>query len=136
MREFSFFVEGVARPKGSMQAFAKGGKINMVHASNKLKGWQTEIEHAARDAIGDHEKMEGAVQVIATFFMKKGKSVKRDRPYVAPDLDKLLRTLCDALQNTIIFNDCQICSFYALKVYAGGQSTPGVRVRVISMEDE
>jgi Holliday junction resolvase RusA-like endonuclease len=61
--------------------------------------------------------------------MPRPKSVSRKYPNTAPDLDKLLRGIGDALQIAgVISNDGQIVSIEAHKVYSDVPADNGVEI--------
>lgn len=65
---------------------------------------------------------------------KKGVLTKSaPRTHVSkPDLDKLVRTVLDALTGVVIHDDSQVCGIVAQKDYAD----PGVQVVVTMIEQE
>lgn len=79
--------------------------------------------------------MVGPVEVKATFYLERPKTVKRDSPSVRPDVDKLLRALLDALtQSGVIGDDAQVCRVYADKTYAEGN--PHTFINIGSLDAE
>jgi Holliday junction resolvase RusA-like endonuclease len=62
--------------------------------------------------------VEGAVGVEVTFRVRRPKTVKRDFPTVAPDLDKYVRGLLDALTGICYLDDSQVIDIIAKKVYS------------------
>lgn len=142
---FSFTVFGVdPAPQGSKRYVgtrrtAAGNNIPMiVEASPKLPAWRRAIAQAvvdARNASGDDSRFDGAVKVEAVFYLTRKPSVKRDLPTVPPDLDKLSRSLLDAIGHAskadgigIWRDDSQVVRLEVSKVYAVGQS--GVAVTI------
>lgn len=64
------------------------------------------------------DQLEGPLHLHAIFHITPPKILRRLHPTVAPDLDKLIRTICDALQlGGLIINDAQIVSITAKKIY-------------------
>lgn len=54
-------------------------------------------------------------------------------PSTAPDLDKLIRAVFDSITDagTVWSDDSQVVRVVASKIYADGDSSPGVTVRVV-----
>lgn len=122
----SFFVAGKPIPQGSMKAFGK----NLVHSSSKeLNAWRDAIGWTAKAHF--KEPLEGAVMLIATFYLPKPKSAKRDLPFVKPDLDKLIRAVGDALTGIAYIDDSQITHIFTSKIYgeAGGARLEVIRAQ-------
>lgn len=124
-----FFVAGRPIQQGSKTAFVVGGRAVMTDQNHKtLKPWRRDVARAAADAHSG-PRLEGAVEVLAEFFLERPASVKRELPTVYPDLDKFVRALLDGITQaeTVWRDDAQVVVLQASKVY--GQ-TPGVRVRI------
>lgn len=125
-----FFVYGIPRPQGSKRGFVRNGRIVLVEASKQLPEWRNEIVLAAREAIHDQnwERPSGACRVEVVFFLPRPKSVKREYPSVAPDLDKLLRGVFDACTAAKVWDDdSQAVDVVAAKRYS---DKPGCSVSV------
>jgi Holliday junction resolvase RusA-like endonuclease len=98
----------------------------VIHSQGSaLAGWRASIALAARRAGAFPEK--GAMTITMTFTMPKPRTVKREEPSVAPDLDKLIRAVLDALTAIAYVDDGQVTEIYAQKVYG---LSPGVFIRV------
>lgn len=118
-----FSVDGVPVPQGSMKHIGQG---RMIHARSKeLALWRASIALAADRA--ECKIHSGPIKVKAVFRLKRPKTVKRLFPIVAPDLDKLIRGLLDALTNVAYEDDAQVIDIIAEKVYS---DTPGVDVEI------
>ncbi len=123
MRQISFFVEGVPVTKGSKTMIrTKDGKYRMVEAGNlkkrnRLKEWMKKVEWQASITID--KPFCGPVALEATFFLEKGKTVKRDLPHVKPDLDKLMRAIGDAMQSIAYKDDSCLTDLTLRKRYVG-----------------
>lgn len=122
---FEFFVEGRPIPQGSKTGFvvtnkATGKSRAVVTDANSgnLKPWRAEIRDAARSAYSG-DRLEGALMVVLEFRFLRPVSVKRERPTVKPDLDKLERAILDALTDSkTIRDDAQVVKVSKEKVYA------------------
>ena len=120
---FEFAIAGDPVPQGSMRHVG-GGRL--IH-SKALLVWRKIVATHVKSVTA--VSLEGPVIVDVVFSLSKPKSVKRDLPSVAPDLDKLCRAIGDALSVDCDFlkDDAQIVSWRADKVYG----VPGVFIRVL-----
>lgn len=128
----SIAARGVPRPQGSKKAFVVKGRAVMVDDNKPaLKEWRQVVERAASGAmeVAQYERpATGAVAVSLLFELERPKSVKRELPSVAPDIDKLQRAVLDALTIAGVWkDDGQVTTISARKIYG---PTPGVRVSV------
>jgi Holliday junction resolvase RusA-like endonuclease len=124
-------VYGDPAPQGSKTARVVNGHVVMWESSKKLPGWRESVVMAAKVAFMERERQQilGPVSLHCTFFMPRPKSVSRKYPNTAPDLDKLLRGIGDALQVAgVISNDGQIVAITAKKVYSEVPADNGVEI--------
>lgn len=137
----TFFVPGIAQPKGSTKAFHRPGmRFPVVTSDNpKLKDWQTQVAlvaglafRARQDGAGG--PFVGAVRVTASFYLKRPQSLpKRVTAHVKkPDLDKLARAVKDGLKGIAYLDDSQVTRLVVGKDYAVG--AVGVHITVESLE--
>jgi Holliday junction resolvase RusA-like endonuclease len=135
----TFTVYGVAQPKGNMRAFIKRGmKFPIVTDSNRnAKSWaQLVAEGASRELAGRTiaRLQEGALRVSAEFSLPRPKKYQRRGVAVAhltaPDLDKLLRSVLDAMSEVVYLDDAQIVEVVAAKRYADVDEPPHVTITV------
>lgn len=138
----SFTAIGTPIPQGSMSAHYSGGQIRLHHKPELLV-WRDIVALAARAEAKRHHvqlPLDGALAVRATFYLPRGKSVRRSRPCVKPDLDKLVRAIGDALSGTqglpVIREDSRICRWDVEKRYAAEGSECGVKVTVFRYDEE
>jgi len=110
----SFKVNGVPVPQGSMKVI--NGRV--LHSQGSaLAVW--------RSIIGWEAKLAGArihknpVRIKIIFIMPRPKTVKREYPSVAPDLDKLIRAVLDGLTGIAYEDDGQVVEIQAHKIYGG-----------------
>jgi crossover junction endodeoxyribonuclease RusA len=121
-----FEVYGTPVPQGSMKAFMpKGRRFPIVTADNaKTKPWrQAIIDAVRRDGAPDPTPFDGPVALDVLFYLPRPKSAPKAivRPAKKPDLDKLVRAVCDALTAAGVWrDDSQVVSVHAGKVFAGG----------------
>ena len=137
MRAVYLEIHGEAKPKGSMSAFVlkckhmAGGPRAIVTHSKGSKKWEKEI----RTHLGGVELMEGPLSIELWFFLEKPKTAKRAYPSVRPDIDKLERTVLDAI-NGIIEDDSRVVNLESHKRYAVDYGMePGVCMYIEEMAD-
>ena len=122
-KAFSFFVRAVPAPKGSMSVF----KGRAVHTA-KSRAFEKAIVEQAPDI---DEPMDGPIDVEMMFYLERPKSAKRAYPHVAPDLDKLQRSVGDGLEKAnIVVDDSRIVNIKAGKRYVSVGQTPGVQISI------
>jgi crossover junction endodeoxyribonuclease RusA len=119
MNELYFEAYGDPKPQGSKRHVGNG---IMVEASN-VKPWRKTIAKAVEAtwaATGEKTMFSEPVVVWVVFYITRPKSVKRPFPSVAPDLDKLQRSLGDAvsIDCQALADDSLIIRWIASKRYA------------------
>ena len=72
-------------------------------------------------------KIQVGVDMDLVFIFNKPKTVKRNEPYVRPDLDKLIRAVLDGLTGVAYEDDQQVVRLTAQKAYG---ETEGVHIRI------
>ena len=121
------FIAGVPRPQGSKNAYRRGTRVVMVESNKHLPEWRQAVYEALK-ASG--KQFDGAVTVMATFYIPRPKTNKRLYATTKPDVDKLVRAIGDCLTKAgTIVDDSYIVTWNAAKAYADGV-TPGVRIIV------
>jgi Holliday junction resolvase RusA-like endonuclease len=120
----SFEVHGTPKPQGSMKAFAVGGKARMkASGGTEFAAWRNAVAEAARRQADEHGTLDGplSLDVVFRFPMPASRPKKvRDRGLVwrttMPDVDKLVRCLCDGLTASgLIADDARIVQLAAIK---------------------
>jgi Holliday junction resolvase RusA-like endonuclease len=119
MAEVSFSITGDPASQGSHAIM--NGRIVQVN-SKKHKAWRTAIVNEVIATLpADWVPIDGPCELVVMFFMPKPASVKRSAPSVAPDLDKLVRSVGDALAIAGVYtDDSRITRISARKLYAQG----------------
>jgi Holliday junction resolvase RusA-like endonuclease len=132
MAEVSFSVAGDPASQGSHAIM--NGRIVQVN-SKKHKAWRTAIVNEVITTLpADWEPIDGPCELIVMFYLPKPASVKRSAPSVAPDLDKLVRSVGDALAIAGVYtDDSRITRISARKLYAQGIE-PGATITVATLE--
>lgn len=132
MPELRITIPGQPQPQGSKNGYLRGGRIVLVESAKGLKGWRKQVAfEAARAATGWRiPDKDTPIRLSVTFFLTKPKSIKRIFPTVKPDLDKLLRGLCDGISDSrcVWVDDNQVTLIVASKVYAGAAPMTYVEV--------
>ena len=142
-----FFVSGEPIPQGSSKGFPvkrANGKMGVAitHANPRTMDWRQRIatEAQRRNAEvfeGDRFYMpknngvNDGVRVVATFYLPKPKSAKKNAvPSKKPDADKLIRSGLDALTGILFEDDSQVIELMVRKRYVKEGEGPGVDVKV------
>ncbi len=120
--EKSFFVKGKPVSQGSLK-FIKGHAIHVK--GRELALWRGTIAAMARST--NITKIQVGVDMELLFVFNRPKTVKRDEPYVRPDLDKLIRAVLDGLTGVAYEDDQQVVRLTAQKAYG---ETEGVHIKI------
>ena len=136
-----FEVIGVPKPQGSKRAFKdKAGNARMKEDGGfEFAAWRNAVARAAKDVAGHDDvlaPLDGPLVLLVDFRFPMPKSrPKRDRERgeahktSAPDLDKLVRTIGDALTASgLIVDDARFVAINATKVETTGWTGAVVRV--------
>lgn len=119
--DLTFTVYGTPIPQGSTRAFIpKGWNRPIITADNaKTKPWRQEIAGVvlAEMERNGFQMIAGAVRVEARFFFERPKSVKKGHKTTKPDIDKLMRSLFDALTGHVFKDDSQVTICSACKEF-------------------
>lgn len=99
----SFFVKGKPVSQGSLK-FIKGRAIHVK--GRELALWRGTIAAIARST--NITKAQVGVEMDLLFIFNKPKTVKRNEPFVRPDLDKLIRAVLDGLTGVAYEDDQQV----------------------------
>lgn len=131
----SVLIPGVPIPQGSKTVFMVKGRPVLADANSaKLKPWRKTVSQLAELEWSGRQKLEGPVAVLIEFRLERPKTVRREFPSVKPDVDKLQRSILDALTSAGVWgDDSQVVHLTGSKVYA---VTAGAFVRVGVIERE
>lgn len=131
-------VNGVPQPQGSAKGFVPKGWTRAVLTSDnpKNKGWRGLVADEASRTMRGRKMHIGPVRMIAVFYLPRPKSLpKRQQAHLKkPDLDKLIRSVCDALTGVVWKDDSQVVQVKGEKRYAGGDEPAGAVIVVESIE--
>lgn len=99
--------------------------------NNELRAWRKQVANGATWAVKDRGRpgpfKDTAYAIRATFYLARGKTVKREMPFKKPDGDKLMRAIGDALTGIVYEDDGQVTSGTFRKRY--GRKT-GVYIEI------
>jgi crossover junction endodeoxyribonuclease RusA len=108
----SLSVHGTPQPQGSAKAFIpKGWKRAIITSDNaKMKPWRQQISGMAAEAMQGQELAAGPVRIEVDFYFAKPKSAKKslEHKITKPDIDKLARSVLDALSGIAFRDDSQV----------------------------
>lgn len=139
-----FSVRGTPKPKGSKRAFVVRTKAGLHRAAlaesagAPLVEWLERVRSAAREVQPD-APLTGAVRVDLRFLLARPKGhtgargLRPSAPHEhtgAPDLDKLVRAVLDALIGVLFVDDSQVTGLFASKGYSSASAPTGVEVVV------
>jgi len=122
----SCFVPGIPIPKGSTKAFPftrKNGKlgVSVTNANDKTKPWQDVVAEVAKKELSWNGVVwTGAVSLSVQFMLPRPKSLRNRTAWHTkrPDLDKLARSVGDALTGVAYVDDSQVVGWLLTKAYA------------------
>jgi crossover junction endodeoxyribonuclease RusA len=127
-----FVVPGRPAPQGSKRHVGHGV---MVESSRELGPWRERVALAAHNAMtaAGATPFTGAVAIRLCFVLPRPKNTPKRRTPPAikrPDLDKLTRSVLDAITGVVLLDDAQVVDLHAHKRLAGIGEIPGVAVTV------
>lgn len=138
-------VVGIPQPQGSKTAFVVKGRAVLTEGRNAssraaFKSWRDGVTLAARDwqQLHGEPSADEPVDVRITFRLPRPKSAPKRRlwPDRKPDLDKLIRSVLDALvHGGVLTDDSRVVSIHARKVYAV-DGPPGASIEVLPADAE
>lgn len=146
---FTCTVIGTPVPQGSSRAFnIPGRRMPIVTSDNKnLKSWRSTCASSFIDELllqgfqpgnPDLPLFSAPVGVTIQFLMPRTKALPKrvEKAHtVKPDLDKLIRSILDALtQARVLVDDSLVTEIRATKRYALTEESPGARVEVRELE--
>lgn len=131
----TFTVYGIPQSQGSTRAFIpKGWKRAIITSDNpKNKGWrQLVAEGASRALDGYRSQSQGAVRLQVDFYLPRPKGLPKKvrRHLKKPDIDKLVRSVSDALTGVVWRDDSQVVEVHARKHYAYEGTAPHATISV------
>lgn len=93
------------------------GKNGHVYTPLKTAVFEESIRYMAKTKA-PKEPLSGPVEVHLWFVMPEVQSHNKYHHVARPDLDNLIKAVCDALNGIVWKDDCQIAHLRATKTYA------------------
>jgi Holliday junction resolvase RusA-like endonuclease len=142
-RSVTIDVRGLPRPQGSLQVLRSPSGHVATRYPPRTYAWRAQVQQAVVQL--DAEPFTGPVSVRMGFEFPrllshygtganagKVKASAPTYPAVMPDLDKLVRCVCDAITDAGLWkDDAQVCALWAAKRYA--TTPPGVLITVMEL---
>lgn len=147
----TFFVPGYPKPQGSKRGIIhrSTGKVVMVESCDQVKNWRSVVAlHAAQHR--PEKLMDGVITIQLMFWLPRpanhygtGKNahlLKPDAPHYATshrsgDIDKLIRSILDAITGVIITDDSHVVRVNAVKMYGDGDAGVSVNIWDFPLRD-
>jgi Holliday junction resolvase RusA-like endonuclease len=131
----SFFVPGTPKPQGSKKGFInkKTGQVIIAEQLGQPhKDWRAVVALAASEYMDNRPPIEGPVSVSIAFQMPRPKShgKKLTWPMAQGDIDKLARSILDAITHVILVDDKQVLDLHLAKVWARPDEAIPVGARI------
>lgn len=132
----AFVVPGAAVGKGRPK-FARRGAFVTAYSDKKTVSYENLVRIYASEAVGNRPPLDGPVRLTlkisvlppASWSKKKTSDALLGlvRPTTKPDIDNIMKAICDAMNEIVYVDDKQVCDVWVSKHYA---ITPEVRVIV------
>lgn len=140
LRLIEFSVPGQPQGKGRARVSTHGG-FARAYTPEKTAAYENLIKLSCVDRMKDLQPLKGAIKISITAFYAMPKAFSRKksksallgeiRPQTKPDLDNIVKVVCDALNKIAYADDKDIVEVHARKYY---DLTP--RIEVIMTSDE
>lgn len=139
---------GTPRPQGSLRLFRSKNGHEVARYADATYVWRGVVTAAVRAEFGECAPITGAVRLEAVFELPRprghygtGRNAEALRssapcwPTGAPDLDKLLRLIDDAVSDAgcVWLDDAQVVEIRARKKYAAVE--PSCTIRIFPVEN-
>ena len=140
-RSIEFTVPG--KPMGKQRPrFARVGKFVKTHTPKETVAYETQIKERFAAEFPDHVPFEGPIDLSLVIFMPilastpkkhlQDMRLHKIRPTKKPDLDNVLKIVCDALNEIAFKDDKQVVFATISKVY---DDQPRIAVRIEPIEE-
>lgn len=138
----TFHVLGVPKQKGSVVKMPHGGYVpaGTYQSRQDMKQWVSDVKIAAFEAMGERQPARTCIRFMCEFQLPYPASTIRKYqlgwyPHIKkPDVDKLLRSMLDALTGVVWVDDSQVSYATVNKVYAWNDR-PGAFVVIDFLND-
>lgn len=157
-REHVLIVYGRPAPKGSLKCIGRGGRHQLVEDAKRTKPWRERVAAGARRLTVSG--LSGPIGLEVTLTVdrpanhygtgRNAARLKASAPAyparrsvgIGGDVDKLARTILDALEDAgTLTDDAQVIELTARKTYPDGPGVlpdsldrPGARIRIYAIE--
>ena len=131
---FKFWVPGIAVPEGNLSVSRHG---HIYHTDDKrLTEWRYDIAWRARKLMreNNYPVHAGPVAIVVDFVQYRPKATAKSKPtppaIKKPDVDKLMRSVLDALTHHVYVDDSQVVDLHARKRIAHHGEKTGATIEV------
>ena len=135
-RTWSGFIHGLPQPQGSGQAFVNPKTHRAIYSSmpTSVRDWRQAVKAYLAINWDAGAPFDGAIAASFIFVFPRVKSApKRVFHIVAPDEDKLLRAMLDALtKGAAITDDARVFAPTPIGIYG---EEPGVHIYLCELEE-
>lgn len=128
--------------KGSGTRTRNGGYLSHQSATARMahEEWCHLVQAAARRQMAGQNPWQNGIRIMVEFALPVPKAIGKANvgwfPHrKRPDIDKLTRSLLDALTGIVYVDDSQVCMLAVNKVYAW-ESSPGANVTCNPISDD
>jgi Holliday junction resolvase RusA-like endonuclease len=139
MSAIFFVVPGAPVGKGRPK-FARRGNFVATYTPEKTANYENLVKVTAHSAMRGTPLIEGPVRLDLKLFVTPPASWSKKKtalalggavlPTTKPDIDNVLKGICDAMNGVVFMDDKQVCEVSVTKRYA---ATPEVAVHVSEM---
>ena len=135
MIQFTYYgeIRGKGRPR-----FRNVGKFIQTYTDNETKNYESSLKEAYLSANQErYMNPDTPLELTLVVYHQIPKSVSKKkrqemldgfiRPTKKPDIDNILKSVCDALNQVAFYDDTQIIAIHVWKYY---DDTPRIKVRI------
>lgn len=124
------------KPKARHRTGIRNHRI--IHYSDqRTVAFEKQVRLLARTQF-HHAPIKGPIRAVFLFKIEKPqkgrKGSKMKEPICTPDLDNLLKSVCDALNKICWNDDAQIVEICCKKIWAMEKETPSIQIWLDSLE--
>ena len=138
VESIAFDVLGQPVPQGSTKSFyiKKLDRVVTTHGNKSTDSWRlriaTEAQKAQADSLFYNSDKTQAYRVVCEFYMERPKSIPKRiiHDTKRPDIDKLERSVLDAITDVLIPDDAQVTSLRSDKLYCTMDEPPHLHIEV------
>lgn len=106
------------KPKGRPR-FARKGRFVTTYTPKETKDYEDILRRSLSEKWGQAPlPKEIPIGIDVVFNLQKPKSSKNHYPTVKPDIDNFLKSILDALNGSVLHDDCSVVRLTAEKKYS------------------